>query len=246
MIRRLWPLVALAAAGAALFAMQGCTTTQERSARLSRDAATAAEAKKFNVGKTNQDITAAEVTHLEGEGAGAVVVRVVNRGDAPQVAVPIGVDLYDQEKVSLYTNRIDGLEPALNMLPVAPPGESWWVNNQIPAAKPARTRVRIGTTRVATPAELPEFDITPLEIGEDAGVITGGGSITNRSAIAQQRLTIFAVARDGDEVVAAGRAVVERVPAKGGKAQKFNIYFTGDPRGADITLFAPPSTLGGA
>lgn len=246
MIHRLLLIAGFAGAGMALLALPGCTTTQARSEKLSREAATAAEAKKFKVGKTNADIKIDEITRLQGKDASALVVRVVNRGNKPQVMVPIGVDLYDKSKASIYTNRVDGLDAALNNLPVVPPGESWWLNNQVPAEKAARTRVRVGTTRTAAPADLPELSVTPLKLGEDVGVITGKGKVTNESKVDQLRLTIFAVALKGDRVVAAGRSVIDRVPATGKKTQKFSIYFTGDPRGAKLHVFAPPSTLGGA
>ena len=245
MIQRLLVIALVAGAGvAALVALPGCTTTQEKSAKLSREAATAAEAKKFKVGKTNPEIEAAEITRLQGDDASAIVVRVVNHSKTTEVAVPICVDLYDPAKTSTYTNRVDGLDPALNTLPVVPPGESWWVNNQVAADKPARTRVRIGSTKVKAPAKLPELTLTTLKFGEDVGVITGKGKVTNTSAVDQLRLTIFAVAEKGGKVVAAGRSVIDRVPANGKKPQKFAIYFTGDPRGAKVHLFAPPSTLG--
>lgn len=244
------PLTALAVVGglAPLVLLGGCTTTQERSAALAKDAADAAEAKRFKVGRTNADVEAAQVSRLEGEGAAAIVVRIENTSKQPQIAVPIGLDLYDKGKVSLYTNRVDGLEPALNTLAVAPPGESWWVNNQVPADEPARTRVRIGTSKAgAPPAELPEMEVTEdLKLGEDVGVVTGSGEVSNPSDVDQVRLTIYAVAFKGDEVVAAGRAVIDRLPAKSKKPAKFNVYFTGDPRGAELRVFAPPTTLGGA
>lgn len=248
MIARLLIAAALLGCVVSLLSLGGCTTTQERSASLAQDAADAAEAKKFKVGKTNGDVEAASVTRLEGEGAAAVVVRVVNDTKATQVAVPIGLDLYDDSKASLYTNRVDGLEPALNTLAVVPPGESWWVNNQVPADEPARIRVRIGTSKVAeAPAKLPEIEVTEdLKIGEDVGVITGSGTVSNPSTVDQSRLTIYAVAFKGEKVVAAGRAVIDRLPAKTKKPAKFNVYFTGDPRGAELRVFAPPTTLGGA
>ncbi len=245
MIQRLLLIAALAGAAASLLSLAACTTTQERSANLSKAAATAAEAKKFKVGETNAVVTKASVTRLQGKDAATIVVRVKNSGDKPQVAVPIGVDLYDAKDASLYTNRIDGLEPALNMVPVAPPGETWWVNNQVAVARPAKTRVRIGTSKVAPPADLPKMRLTALKFGEDEGVITGKGKVKNLSAVDQLRLTVYAVATKGGKVVAAGRSVIDRVPAKD-KPQRFAIYFTGDPRGADVHVFAPPSTLGGA
>lgn len=248
MIARLLVVAAVLGAFVSLLALAGCTTTQERSSALAKNAAVAAEAKKFKVGKTNSDIEVDKVTRLQGDGASAIVVRVVNDSKATQVAVPIGLDLYDKAKTSLYTNRVDGLEPALNNLAVVPPGESWWVNNQVPADAPARTRVRVGTSKITTPpTKLPEIEVSQdLKLGEDVGVITGGGTVSNRSDVDQVRLTIYALAFKGKKVVAAGRAVIDRLPAKTKKPAKFNVYFTGDPRGAELRVFAPPSTLGGA
>ncbi|MDO9356478.1 MAG: hypothetical protein Q7T55_22465 [Solirubrobacteraceae bacterium] len=239
---RLVPVVALAGCGLLL---AGCTTTQERSAKMSSQAAKAAEAKKFNVGKTSRDVVAEDVVRLEGDGSAAVVVRLDNRTGQAQTMLPIGVDLYDAKKQSLYTNRIDGLDLALNTVSVAPPGVSYWVNNQVPVAKPERTRVRVGVPKGKLPADLPEMKISETKLGDDAGVHTLQGKVRNLSKVEQKRLTIFAVASDGGKVVAAGRGVVDLLPP-GGKAKRFSIYFTGDPRGAKLHVDAPPSTLAGA
>jgi len=54
---------------------------------------------------------------------------------------------------------------------------------------------------------------------------------------------ISCVARRGGRVVAAGRAIVDRLGAKGTKPQLFRIFFIGNPKGAKLTLFAPPTVL---
>lgn len=237
---------AAAFAAAAPLALSACTTTQERSAALAQQAEGAAEAKRFNVGRTNSRITAEEVTTLKGDGANTVVVKLKSEAAAPQALVPIGVDLYDAKGTSLYTNRVDGLDAALNNVPVAEPGTTWWVNNQLPGAAADRTRVRVGTPKAATPAELPELKVSGIELGDDAGIPVATGKVENLSAVEQRRLTIFAVALKGGKVVAAGRAVVEKVGPKGSKRQRFSVYFTGDPTGAQLEISAPPSTLGDA
>ncbi len=227
-------------------ALAGCTTTQERSAELAKRAEKAADAKRFNVGRTNPDIRAASVVTLEGADANAVVVKVVNRAKAPQVVVPIGVDLYDAKKASFFTNRVDGLDAALNNLPLVPPGTSWWVNNQVPTTKAARTRVRIGSSRTKVPAVLPKLRVTGVKLVNDGDAKVARGKVENLSTVEQLRLTVFGVAVKDGQVVAAGRSVIEKVGPKGSKAQRFNIYFTGDPTGAELEISAPPSTLGGA
>lgn len=242
------PVAPLGAASiiALVLPLAGCTTTQERSAELAKSAEKAAKAKRFNVGRTNPDIRAAHVTMLKGQDANAVVVKVVNRSKARQVLVPIGVDLYDAKRAALFTNRVDGLDAALNTLPVVEPGTSYWVNNQLPTTKAARTRVRIGTSRTKVPAKLPEIRVTGVKLADDGDVKVARGRVVNRSPVEQLRLTVFGVAIKNGKVVAAGRSVIEKLGPKGSKAQRFNIYFTGDPTGAKLEITAPPSTLKGA
>lgn len=237
--------VGLSAGGLAV-ASTGCTTTQERSAELERNAARAAEAKRFTVGRTNTAIKAASVTSLRGEGANAVVVKVVSRAARPQVMVPVGVDLYGAGGESFFTNRVEGLDPALNHLPVAEPGTSWWVHNQLPAEAARRTRVRIGTSRTQVPKQIPRMRISGVRLVDDVGVKVARGTVENLSAVPQRRLTIFGVALRNGKVVAAGRSVVEKLGPKGSRRQRFNIYFTGDPTGAQLEISAPPSILGDA
>ena len=48
----------------------------------------------------------------------------------------------------------------------------------------------------------------------------------------QERLLLYAVATEGGEVVAAGRGAIEQIKAER-KPLPYNIYFIGDPRGAE-------------
>ena len=70
------------------------------------------------------------------------------------------------------------------------------------------------------------------------------GGLVNRSKVLQRDIVVFAVARRGKRVVAAGRAAVERL--KPGARATFQVFFIGDPRGARLTLAAPPTSFGQA
>jgi hypothetical protein len=50
------------------------------------------------------------------------------------------------------------------------------------------------------------------------------------------------VAREGGRIVAVGRGVIDRLKTDG-KPVNFHIFFIGDPKGADLTVVAPPTTL---
>jgi hypothetical protein len=70
------------------------------------------------------------------------------------------------------------------------------------------------------------------------------GRVFNHSNVLQRRLPVFCVARRGDSVVAAGRAILEKV--KPGKPAPFTIFFIGDPRDARLTITPLPTVLKGA
>jgi hypothetical protein len=67
------------------------------------------------------------------------------------------------------------------------------------------------------------------------------GLADNRSKVELRKLIVFAVARRGGRVVAAGRAQIPRL--KAGKRAKFHAYLIGNPRGARVEVSAPPTSL---
>jgi hypothetical protein len=69
------------------------------------------------------------------------------------------------------------------------------------------------------------------------------GTLTNGSGTAQSELVIYAVAKRGSRVVAAGRAVLASVAA--GASVPFQVFFVGNPQGALLQLGAPTTTSAG-
>ena len=68
------------------------------------------------------------------------------------------------------------------------------------------------------------------------------GTVVNPSRSVLHDVPIFAVALKGSKVVAAGRALVPKVPAKGSpKKVVFRLFFVGDPRGARVQLTVAPN-----
>ena len=63
------------------------------------------------------------------------------------------------------------------------------------------------------------------------------GKILNHSPTAQQELVVFAVARHGAAIVAAGRAVIPEAAPSG--ATHFQLFFTGSPAGASVSYRGP-------
>ena len=68
-------------------------------------------------------------------------------------------------------------------------------------------------------------------------------TVVNRSAVDQRELVVYALARRGGKVVAAGRAVLPQA-AGSGSSTRFQLFLVGDPTGARLEFEPPPTLLG--
>lgn len=240
-------LAILSAAALLSLVAAGCQSTQSLSAeREAEGADLLKEEKGLKVDKQNPDIEVLDTFMLSDESATAVVVEVKNTSEEPQVNVPVLIDVRDAKGKTVFSNDTPGLEPALTTIPAIGPGETFdWVNNQVlPTGEPKSVKVRVGLGEDDAPATLPEIDVQEPKLTKDQFTgVEAVGKATNESPVTQDFLTFFAVARKGDEVVAAGRAVLKRLQPDGAKEGTYHVYFVGDPTGADITVTAPPSVL---
>ena len=232
----------LVALGSLLLA--GCESTQDKSRRIARDGRHKLEqAKGLVVTKQNPDVRVVSAATLRDENGAAVVVRLRNVGRAPLAQLPVAVELDDAHGKAIYRNDTPGLETSLVSAAMLARGdELWWVNDQVTAPGPAaKVKALVGQARPAT-GSAPRIELRGVHVATDPvdGVSVKGQAI-NHSAIDQRRLVIYAVARRGSRVVAAGRAIIERL--RPSKPAHFTIFFIGNPRGARLTLAAPPTNL---
>jgi hypothetical protein len=178
----------------------------------------------------------------------AAVVRVRNTG-ATQASLPVGITVTDAKGKKLYANDIPGLDASLTSLPVLAAGqETDWVNNQIlVAGKASEVAAVVGAAKGKAPASLPKITLGDIAAGKDADGFYAKGTIKNESSVAQKRIVITCVARDGGKVVAAGRAVIDRLEPAAGlkKPTTFTVFFIGDPKQAKLDCAAPPTVLAG-
>jgi hypothetical protein len=237
-------LAAVALVLAALVA--GCESTQSKSARLAANAPdTLAEGKGVIVKKQNPDVKVVSTSTLKDKNGEAVVVHLRSTGNEPLANLPITVRLADKAGKPVYTNTDPGLEEALAHVAFLRPGqELFWVNDQVVSTgTPAQARTLVGDGK-AVAGESPRVEVQGVELEDDpVSGISATGRVMNRSQVLQRRLPVFVVARRGEDVVAAGRAIVEKV--KPGKSAPFTVFFIGDPRDARLTVAPLPSTLKG-
>jgi hypothetical protein len=237
--------VALALLVAALAA--GCESTQSKSARLEANADTTLdEGKGVDVKKQNPDIEVLSTSTLKDKNGEAVVVRMRNVGKEALANLPISVKLADRGGKSVYSNTQPGLETALAHIAFLKPGqELFWVNDQVVSSgRPAQADTKVGAAEPVS-GSTPQIEIRGAHLERDpVSGIAAKGRVFNHSELLQRRLPIFCVARRGGTVVAAGRAILEKVKPR--KSAPFTVFFIGDPRGAQLILTPLPTTVKGS
>ncbi len=238
-------LAALALALAAL-ALSGCETTAEKSAKLEHQAKLAAqrerkESETVTFGRESKVARVLAAQLLKGSESSAAVVTVRNDSARALRAVPVALTVRQASGTELFKNDEAGSEAALVSIPSIPPhGVVTWVDDQVPQGG-ASVSAQVGEAQSVSGA-MPAISLSGVHLTEDETSGPGaGGTVANHSAVAQQKLVVYVLARRGGRVVAAGRAVIAELGA--GSSQSFQVFFVGDPHGAQLQASAPPSSF---
>lgn len=242
---RAFPLAAVLA-GVALVSSGCWESTQDKSAKIAAELGPVKQEKGLQITKPSKDVEVISTTLLNDDNGSAIVVEVRNRSNRDLVNVPILIDVLDAKGRSIYSNDLPGLEPALTSIPYAEAGEeATWVHDQVLAVgKPKRVEVTVGEGGAPFAGEIPEFTASEPKLeGDPHSGLVAGGNAENKSGGRVERVLLYAVARRGDEVVAAGRGAIEKVKPEP-KPLPYNIYFIGDPRGADVNVTLFPTLPG--
>jgi hypothetical protein len=231
---------ALGCVGLVLLA-SGCQSTQSKSAELAEQAGAASNEKGLEITRKSREVKVRGVLVLNDRNGTAAVVELTNTGRKTLVDVPIAIDVLERGR-KVFSNDAPGLEPSLVSVAALSAGESIaWVNDQV-FAPGSKVRATVGATRGGAPRKLPEIHLTAPRLGGDpTSGVAAEGRVTNRSRILQRKLVIYAVARRGRRIVAAGRGQVERLGP--GRAVGYQLFFIGNPKGAELELAAPPTTF---
>lgn len=241
----------IVAAGFALLiatSLVACQSTQSRSAQLEKEGAKELLSEAgLKIEKESGDVKVTSTAVLDDPNGAAVVVGLHNSSGQSLVDVPILIDVRDAKGKSVYRNDIPGIEPALASVPYIPAGgDTEWVNDQVLAAgKPKSVEVKVGESRDSYSGEQPDILVSPAKVeGDPVSGLEATGAVVNKTGKEQERLLLYAIARKGDKVVAAGRGAIEHLKA-GTKPLHYDIFFIGDPSGAELEVTDFP-TLPGA
>lgn len=250
-MRRTVPLMAAALALLPLaVASSGCSSTRAQAAKFTQEGGRAFTAHGLRVGNANRDVQLLEREVVSDANGTAAVIVLKSTGAQALGDVPIALAVKDAHGKVLWRNDAPGLEPGLTHAALLAPGETvTWVNDQVlipGGGRPAALGAKVGAGDPAPPTATRlaiEVQDARLE-GDPASGVTAVARAVNRSDVDQHDLVIAAVARRGGKLVAAGRAIVPQLRANG--HERFQVFFIGDPRGAELSFDAQPSTLGGA
>jgi hypothetical protein len=255
-------LLATAVFGALALGLSACESTESESAKLGREGAKLiAGAGTVGLGASNSQVHVGQVALVQGSGRVAAAVQLTNTGAAPQVNVPVLIDVRGAKGASLYRNNTQGLEPSLQAMPLLEAHRpAWWVDDQVLAAGAlSSVQVRVGVSRASSaganvrPGKTGSLPAVPIASSAVQVKVVGlgdeglagpymTGTVVNRSGVAQHNMPIFAVALRGGRVVAAGRALVPSLSASpSARPTSFRIYFVGSPAGAHIELTPAPA-----
>lgn len=233
------PLLATALGLLALASLSACQSTQSRSAELEAASENVLlEDEGIEVTKQDPDIEIVSTTVLSEKEGSAVVVELHNDSGETLVDAPISVEVLDAKGKVVYTNDTPGLEQALVAVPFIPAGgDAVWVNDQVFATgKPKSVRVKVGEGGLPFSGAQPAIEVSEPKVeGDPVSGLVAEGTVVNRTGEDQNRLLFYAVAREGGKIVAAGRGAIEHLKPDT-KRLFYNVYFIGDPTGADVEL----------
>ncbi|MDA0161417.1 hypothetical protein OM076_14160 [Solirubrobacter ginsenosidimutans] len=228
----------------AALALTGCESTQSKSAKLESVAQRSKHEKGLVISEQAKEIKVEGTTMLQDANGAATVVELRNESKGSLVGLPVSVQVLDKASKPLYANDAPGLDSSLvSVASLGPGAELAWVNDQVTIATPGQSVVaKIGAGAKPGPAQLPQMELTGLKAEADAsGEQAITGDVANRSQVEQRRLVVYVTGRKGDKVVAAGRAIVERLAP--GKSAHFSVFPIGDPNGAELSAAAPPTVV---
>ncbi|HEY8082280.1 MAG TPA: hypothetical protein VIE64_01820 [Solirubrobacterales bacterium] len=237
-------------AGLAISALTGlvaCQSTQSRSAELEKKGAKTLLADSgLQIKKESTDVKVLSTTLLTDANGSAVVVDIHNDSSQSLINVPILINVLDAKGKSVYSNDIPGIEPALAAVPYIPAGgEVEWINDQVLATgKPKSAKVKIGASADSHSGPLPNIEVTAPKLeGDPVSGLEATGKVVNRTGKEQERLLLYVVARRGGKVVAAGRGAIDHMKANT-KPLHYDVFFIGDPAGAELELTQFPALPG--
>jgi hypothetical protein len=235
----------LCAVCAVALGLAACESTEDAAKKISAKGQAAFNAKGLSVTQTDKALKVTSTTVLTDQNGSAVVIDVRNQGSQTLFQAPISINVMDKGGKTIFKNDSPGLEKDLAHIPLLKPSQTFtWINDQLlidNGGTPAKVTAKIAAG-TPTPKTLPSIEVGAVSLQNDqTSGVNASVKVTNKSSITQIHLVLFAVARKGSKIVAAGRAIVQRLLP--GKSATLHAYFIGNPAGAQVSVVVPPSVV---
>jgi hypothetical protein len=232
----------IAVLAVAMLTLSGCSSTQEKSAKLARAATNRPAEQGVKVTSVNREVKVLSTDVVHDKYGTAAVVELRSAAGKPQADLPLSIVVTGAGGKRLFANDAAGLAKTLTHVPLLGPHEhAFWVNDQVLADAPEKVTAKVGAPTTRPAGATPKLVPGALKLEQDPDGAYTQGRLRNDSAIDQRQLVVYAVAERGGKVVAAGRAGIEKLPAH--KSRMFKVFWIGDPAGAKVSVFAPPTVL---
>jgi hypothetical protein len=230
---------------AVALALTACESSQEENAKLAkvykRQAAAAAKRgaltqRGLSITRSNPSVRVLGATVLHSSEGGAAVVTLRNDSASALRDLPIAITVKSKAGATVYTNTTPGLAATLVSLPfLGAHATITWVQNQVETSSPpASVTAEVGEGERVSEAA-PRLEVTGVRLNEGEAE----GSLVNHSRTSEHEVVLYAIARRGGAIVAAGGSLVAR--AEAGTSAHFQAFLVGDAKGAQLEV-----SVGGA
>ena len=223
-------------------ALTGCTTTQQKAARLRLNSARIRTTQlPTRIGESDAQVRVSGLSLVRQPGRTALVVTVQNDGPNALSDLPVIVGYRVGHGRPTYLNAAAGLGYFQSHLPViAGHGTLHWVlTNSLAVPLGGRPFARVGSTAAVStnpPADLPAIRIEQVSRAPHGRLRL---RVVNASGVPQLQLPVYAVAEHGDRVVAAGQTTIEQLGSGAHATITLTLIGTGGSR--QIAVVAPPT-----
>jgi hypothetical protein len=230
---------------AASWSASGCaiTTTQEKDARLAVKAErTVFNAKRIKFGHAPDGVKILGTSIVRSKGGTAIAVDVRNDSANPVNDLPLAVGVQSDGKKQ-YLNLERGTSYFEAHIPsLAAGAETTWVfssKKEVPAGEPFARFGEAADPPLTVAESLPSLEVTQTLHNSAKGGPKVDVEVVNDSDIPQYEIQLYAWAKDGDQLRAAGTAKVSELD--GGDSATVHMTLDGDPGKAPLEVSAPPT-----
>lgn len=230
---------------AVALALTACESSQEQNAKLEkvykREAAEAAKRNALtqhglSIAHPNRLVKVVRASVLHSSEGTAAAITLHNDSASALRDLPIAIAVKSRAGETVYTNTTPGLAATLVSLPfLGAHATITWVQDQVATSSPpASVTATVGAgERVSEPP--PRLEVTGVRLNE--GEVEG--SLVNHTQTSEHEIVLYALARRGGAIVAAGSAIVAR--AEAGTSAHFQTFLIGNAQGAQLEV-----SVGGA